>query len=308
MNIFISLAILGAITVSCGGSVLEPAKPAEASGLLKADGKDADTYKLILDSGYNYETPDKSGNHAQAPFRHITQSWSDELGEYVFNFILHIENDDDRGLTNVLDRQRNEIKTDGKSPAFMVAQDGETIRNTWKFRLPEGMKTTTSFSHIHQLKGIDNSSGNADVSQPLITFTVRSKSSGTQEFQIIYNEKNADATGWNTKYLARTDLKEFLGQWVEVEETVKCADKGSYEVRVVRLSDNKELAWFSSVKGTGSSGAVSVSAWDFWRDGCTGIRPKWGLYRNFGANRSNAALLRDEVLQFADFKIEKIWD
>ena len=42
---------------------------------LEADGKDADTYSLILARGYNYETPDNSGEHAGNPFRHIRQSY-----------------------------------------------------------------------------------------------------------------------------------------------------------------------------------------------------------------------------------------
>ena len=45
---------------------------------------------------------------------------------------------------------------------------------------------------------------------------------------------------------------------------------------------------------------------DLWRTGCTGMRPKWGLYRNFGEGRSMASQLRDEVLKFADFDIRKL--
>ncbi|MGN0189824.1 MAG: hypothetical protein ACI395_09940, partial [Candidatus Cryptobacteroides sp.] len=110
--------------------------PAEIKeGMLTADGKDESTYELILSSGYNYETPDLSGEHSSAPFRHIRQSYDTELKKWVFDFYLHIENDDDRGLADVTDRQRNEIKTDSKSPASMVAAEGETLRMSWKFRL-----------------------------------------------------------------------------------------------------------------------------------------------------------------------------
>ena len=34
-------------------------------GRLVADGNDEKTYSLIVSSGYNYETPDKSGEHAK---------------------------------------------------------------------------------------------------------------------------------------------------------------------------------------------------------------------------------------------------
>lgn len=261
-------------------------------GVLTADGKDELTYDLILKSGYNYETPDQSGNHASNPFRHIAQSYDNQLRRWVFDFILHIENDDDRGKSEIKDRQRNEIKTDSKSPSSMVAQQGETLRMRWKFKLPEGMQTTTSFSHIHQLKGIDNSEGNADVGMPLVTFTARSLSNGKQQLQVIFvapSEQNYAKTT-----LFKADLAEFLGQWVEVEETVTFASDGKYQVSVKRLSDSKELV------------NVPQTSLPLWRTGSTGIRPKWGLYRWFGENRSSAHLLRDECLKFADFSIEKL--
>lgn len=258
-------------------------------GRLTADGNDEGTYRLIKESGYFYETPDASGAHANAPFRHITQSWDEELGKHVFNFILHIDNDDDRGKSNIRDRQRNEIKTDNKSPESMKAREGETLRMCWKFRLPEGMMTTRRFAHIHQLKGTDNKEGTADVGHPVLTFTVRSMSNGKQQFQIIYTGRGNS----ENENLGKVDLSEFLGQWVSVEETVTFAQDGRYRVRITRISDGKTLA------------DIDVQR-DFWRDGAVVMRPKWGLYRSFGKDRSNASELRDETLKFADFSVEKI--
>ena len=266
--------------------------PSVPDAALVADGIDENTYSLILAKGYNYETPDASGNHASSPYRHIRQSYDSFLKRYVFDFILHIENDDDRGKANITDRQRNEIKTDAKSPASMVAQRGETLKMSWKFFLPAGMKTTTKFSHIHQLKGIDNKEENADVGMPLITFTARSMSNGTQQFQVIHTAPSSQQSKNTTIF--KCPLDEFLGQWVEVEETVTFAESGTYQLIIRRMSDNKELVKISP-----------MSLW-MWRDGTTGLRPKWGLYRNFGENRSNAHLLRDEILRFADFYIEKL--
>lgn len=199
---------------------------------------------------------------------------------------------DAQGLANVTDRQRNEIKTDGKSPAALVAQEGETLRMSWKFCLPEGMKTTTNFCHIHQLKGIDNSDGTADVSMPLITFTCRSLSSGKQQLQVIHVGRTEDNTG--NEYLAKADLADFLGQWVSVSETVTFAGDGSYHLVIYRMSDGKQLM------------KVDKEHVDLWRSGTTGLRPKWGIYRSFGQNRSLAGQLRDEILHFADFYIEKL--
>jgi len=262
------------------------------SGLV-ADGDDAHTYELILSKGYNYETPDHSGAHAEAPFRHIRQSYDNTLKKYVFDFYLHIQNDDDRGKADVTDRQRNEIKTDAHSPDSLVAQYGETLKMTWKFCLPAGMKTTNKFAHIHQLKGIDNKEGTADVALPGITFTCRTLSNGKQQFQVLYTASKVESDGKST-YLARADLSEFLGEWVSVTETVSFADDGRYSVVVTRIRDGKQLA------------KVDGAELDLWRTGCTGMRPKWGLYRNFGEGRSMASQLRDEVLKFADFDIRKL--
>ena len=32
--------------------------------------------------------------------------------------------------------------------------------------------------------------------------------------------------------------------------------------------------------------SVSESSLDLWRDGATGMRPKWGIYRSIGSNGS----------------------
>ena len=291
MRVIKSLMLI-CLIVACSSVNATPDNENEPVGQLQADGNDARTYELILASGYNYETPDRSGEHAQNPFRHITQSHDSFLDKPVFDFWLHIENDDDRGKANIKDRQRNEIKTDSKSPKSMVAQKGETLKITWKFMLPEGMQTTTKFSHVHQLKGIDNSEGNADVSSPLITFTCRSLSSGAQQFQIIYTAPTSSGKG-NT-YLHKSDLSEILGEWLEVEETVRFDKEGSYSVTVKRMSDSKVIA------------RLENKSLDLWRTGSTGMRPKWGLYRWFGTDRSDAYLLRDECLKFADFNIRKL--
>lgn len=310
IKMIFNLIVTAALLASCGGSFIipEPVKKPDdgghqtetpkipvvepGNGKLVADGNDADTYTLIRESGYNYETPDESGAHSVAPFRHITQSYDDFLQRYVFNFILHIENDDDRGLANVTDRQRNEIKTDGKSPASMVAAEGECLKISWKFMLPANMVTTGKFAHVHQLKGIDNAEGNADVSMPLITYTVRTMSNGKQQFQVIFN--GPTGIGPQNEYLARTDLNLFTGHWVEVNETVRFAESGNYELTIKRLDDGKELV------------RVSRTGLNLWRSGTTGMRPKWGLYRSFGSNGSLKSEMRDETLRFADFSIEKL--
>ena len=114
--------------------------------------------------------------------RHIRQAVDATLGRPVFLMDIHIGTDLNKGED--VDRQRNEIKTDNSSPSSMVALEGQTLENTWLFKLPAGMQTTTEFTHVHQIKGIDNPSGTADISRPNITFTCRSKGGG-QKFQVI---------------------------------------------------------------------------------------------------------------------------
>lgn len=270
----------------CGCALL----PATAQdGRLTADGNTADTYRLIRQSGYNHECPDSSREHATAHFQHIQQVYDEQLKKPVFAFYIHANIDDDRGIAKTTDRQRNEIKTDGKSPKTMVAQEGETLVMKWKFKLPKGFKTTSKFSHIHQLKGIDNKEHTADVGAPLITFTCYTQSNGKQVLRLRYDNRYANGT----ETLDKTPLDPFLDEWVEAVETVTFGVKGRYAVTLTRVRDGKEL--FSYANDT----------LDMWRTGTTGMRPKWGIYRYLGKNREWQSQLRDEEIRFADFSIEK---
>lgn len=259
------------------------------SGQLIADGNSADTYNLIVRSGYMHEAPDSSREHAKEHFQHIQQVFDKDLGKNVFAFYIHAAIDDDRGKKNINDRQRNEIKTDKKSPKHMVAQEGETAVYSWKFKLPKGFLTTSKFSHIHQLKGLDNKEGTADVGQPLMTFTCYTQSNGKQVMRLRYNNRS---TG-ESETLDKVALDDFLGEWVEVVETVKYGAEGTYATTIKRVKDGKVLFEYQNNK------------LDMWRTGCTGMRPKWGIYRYLGKNREGQSQLRDEELRFADFCVEK---
>ena len=259
------------------------------NGQLVADGNSADTYKLMRNCGYNHECPDSSREHFGKHFQHIQQTFDKDLGKNVFVFYIHAGIDDDRGKANINDRQRNEIKTDGKSPKELVAQEGETMVYKWKFKLPKGFVTTSKFSHIHQLKGLDNKEKNADVGQPLMTFTCYTQSNGKQVMRLRYNNR---ATG-ETETLEKTPLDDFIDSWVEVEETVKYGAEGAYCVTIKRVKDGKVLLDYKNDK------------LDMWRTGTTGLRPKWGIYRYLGKNREWQSQLRDEEIRFADFSIEK---
>lgn len=255
-----------------------------AVGSLVADGDDEGTYALINGKGYGIEAPDDDHDPS---VRHIRQAVDATLGRPVFRFDIHIGTDLNKGED--VDRQRNEIKTDNGSPSSMVAQEGQTLENTWLFKLPAGMQTTSEFTHVHQIKGIDNALGTADISKPNITFTCRTKGED-QKFQVIYVAPTSEE-GVLT-YLADVDLADFLGEWVEVTESMVCsAPDGSYSVTIKRLRDDATLV------------SVSQGGLKMWRSGAVGMRPKWGIYRSFGADHSLAGQLRDETLSFADFYV-----
>ena len=288
--VIISLVLCATI---CGTQTWAVAAPGNDDiGVLVADGNSAGTYALIRQQGYDLEPPDESGSHASNPFQHIQQQWDATLGKYVFSFYIHAAIDDDRGLPNITDRQRNEIKTGPSSPASLIAQEGETMVMKWKFKLPSGLLTTSKFSHIHQLKGMDNAAGNADVSMPLITLTCYTLSSGRKVIRLLHNDRTDSGSG--SKKLKEVAQEDFLGEWVDVEESVKFGANGTYAITITRMRDNKSLLSYSS------------NNIDMWRTGSSGLRPKWGIYRSHGANRSLLSQLRDEVFLFADFSIEKV--
>lgn len=265
----------------------------QTDGALTADGDTDGTYRLIRSCGYEQETPDSSRTHATQHFQHITQQHDATLGKPVFVFHIHALIDDDRGKANVTDRQRNEIKTGPKSPASLVAQEGETMTVRWKFCLPEGFQTTNKFSHIHQLKGIDNKAGTADVGLPLITLTCYTSGS-RQVLRIRYEDRTARGTASQaTSTLKQVELAPFLGEWVEAEETARFGSDGSYRIVIRRISDGKELLSYENDR------------LDMWRTDCTGLRPKWGIYRYIGEDRQMESQLRDEQLLFADFSVTK---
>ena len=256
-------------------------------GTLTADGNNAETYSLIERSGFGYEVPDMSRQHKDSPFQHIQQKHDEELGKDVFVFILHSNIDDDRGKKNINDRQRCEIKTYNKSPEYTVGQQGDRMIFKWKFKLPEGLKTTKKFCHIHQLKGIDNKSKTAAVGRPLITLTCCTKRS-EQVMQLRWHNRQTE----KYEYIAETDLKPFLGQWIEAEEKVTIGEEGLYRLT---LKDRKGKTLYR----------VERKGIDMWRTDCAGVRPQWGIYRSVGENRMVEDSLRDEEVLFADFSIIK---
>ena len=230
-----------------------PAPAAHARNLLRADGPGG-TYELIR-TAYTTELPD-CGHMVP----HITEEMDAELGRPVFVFHAHVAQDDDRcGGT---DRQRTEIRARATD---IVAQNGETVHYRWKFRLPPGFQTASSFTHIFQIK--------SDLGAPIMTLTPRTNTFGTD--------------GTMGKH-GTTELSKFIGTWVDVSLTVLYSNSGRVDLTIRRHSDKEMLLQYSGAE-------------DMWDDNASGHDSKFGIYRSL----ANPGSLRDEQVRFADFCASK---
>ncbi len=251
---------------------------AKLQTILSADGE-GQTYELInsvlAPDGDVIETPDCSHEDFG---RHITEQFDDELDKFVFNFVLHVDEDDDRCIN--FDRQRNEIKTYGNSPDHLLGVLEERVIYTWKFQLEEDFQPSSAFTHLHQLKAV----GGSEDAMPLITLTARKGSPDNLELR--YAESLTQVT------LVKFPLSEFRGRWVEVVEEVVYGDDldGQYEVNITAIDNGESLFSYSS------------DAIRMWKTNASFIRPKWGIYRSLNDSQN----LKDESVLYADFTIEEV--
>jgi len=247
-----------------------------AQVVLDADGP-GNTYELItsvLAPGANpIEVPD-CGHTSFG--RHIHEVFDTQLNSNVFRFHIHVTPDNDRCQT--FDRQRNEIKTYGSSPANLKGVEGEVVQYKWKFKLPFGFQSSPNFTHIHQLKSV----GGSFASMPMYTLTTRKGS--PDQLELRYAQTTNQIT------LKKTDIAPFLNTWVEVTETIRYDTQGTYEIEINRISDGAQLFQYSN------QSIVN------WRPGGSFVRPKWGIYRSL----INSQDLRDEAVFFNNFSIEEL--
>lgn len=272
--------------------------------ILEADGP-GDTYSLIssvLAPGNNpIEAPGETGgngcdNHSSFG-EHISEVFDNDLNKNVFQFDIHLDEDNDRCRN--FDRQRNEIKTYGPSPLYLKAQQGELVSYNWKFKLAVDFQPSNNFTHIFQLKA----SGGTDDGKPLLTLTPR-RGSNSGDMELIYNGTTGNGPV-DVKFVDNNELSDFLGKWLEVtcliymngdsDEIAANANgiytdfqtPGSLEFEIKEVSTGNVLMSYSN------------QDLDFDRNGFAFNRPKWGLYRGL----STSQFLRDESAYFADFVI-----
>lgn len=266
------VAIIGTLIIS---------ESADAQTVLNADNTANNTYELInsiLAPGYTaIETPDQSGGTHAAFGRHIAEVFDTDLNKNVFEFYIHVAEDND--VTGGLVRQRVEMKTYASSPANLKGVSGETVVYKWRFKIPVGFQPSSSFTHIHQVKAVDGDDGD-----PIFTLTPRK---GTpNKLELIY-VKDLNAI---TDKKVIVNLSLFEGIWVEATETIKIGEHGTYSISIVKVSDG------SLVLSYNNSDIQTI------RSNNTFIRPKWGIYRSL----TTPSDLRDESIRFSDISINKL--
>lgn len=251
--------------------------------VLKADGP-GNTYELIssvLAPGKSaVEAADSNalGNHTSFG-RHIAEVWDADLKENVFEFYSHIDyvnadkstTTDNEPVADVSEKQRVEIKTYEPSPDNLKGTLGETISYQWKFKLPKGFQPSTNFTHLHQIKAVGGT-------QDMPIFTLSAKKGSINQFNVVHN---------NTTIVARMNLSDLEGVWVQIFETIKVGANGTYSLSIKRISDGKELLSYSNPN------------LETIRPDNSFIRPKWGIYRSL----KKVEDLKTEAVRFADFSI-----
>lgn len=251
-----------------------------AQVLLNADGK-TPTYELIDsvlgDKSICVEAPDQCESHPQFG-RHILDVYDSILQQHVFEFKIHVKEDNDRCV--FFDRQRVEIKTFDQSPDNLKGTENETIKYNWNFKLPEGFQPSPNFTHIHQIKAVGG-----DASMPLFTITPRFAKE-INKLEILYYK---DSTS-NSIVLESANLNDFINQWIEATEVIKVGKSGTYSLVLKNKISGKVLLTYHNSK------IQTIRKSNHF------IRPKWGLYRSL----CRAEFLRDESLRLANISIEEI--
>ncbi len=295
MNVFVTL-LTGILTMA--GPELPPGVfandmsgtryvMANPDGILIADGKNEQAYLKYREHGYLWQVPEFSTGRPHK-VQHIVQVYDETLKKHVFEFHAHIAEDDDFCLPDRDNRQRVELATAGKHPSPVVAGEGQTLKMSWYFQLARDIKPSSKFWHVHQLKGIANIVPN-DISMPILTFSCNLKPNGAEVMQVVYKAPHSN----DNEYLATVPLKEVAGEWLYVEEDILCARKGRLNVMIRRVRDGKVLVDLKDVER------------DFWRDNCSIVHPKWGIYRSIGEHFAfvKDGSLHDETARFADFRV-----
>ena len=254
---------------------------------LDADGDQVglDAYDLIRafagsDVPGPIEAPDMYPiNHPAV--KHIYEDFDAEVGNH-FAFIIHREIDIDRDRVENDDRQRNEIKTYGRSEDVVKGYENETFIYRWKFRINAGMEVSKRFTHLFQLKAV----GGND-SHPILTISGAERG-GKDGIEVRYSPLQKGTI------LQRQSWAMVTGEWLEAYCRVTFAESGDLRLIVTRMRDDAVIF------------DIDERGLDLWRgeDASHFVRPKWGIYRSV----LELANLRpdEEIVRFANFSVSEV--
>ncbi|MEM9529078.1 MAG: heparin lyase I family protein, partial [Bacteroidota bacterium] len=257
-----------------------------AQARLTATSDSGGAYSVIAAANFGIEGPDDSssacagngpGNHTGFG-DHVTQTADAELGQNVFVFHSHIDEDNDRCI--VFDRARMEIKggPSGRTDEELEHDYGDTTYYRWQFRLAEDFIGASSFCHLFQNKA----AGGDDSGFPVLTLTARAT---RLELRQSAGDGNPSGT---LGTLASASLDQFRGKWVEVYMEQVHSNNGKLVVTITDVTTGLAILNYANedvdlFRGDASSNVIN--------------RPKWGIYRAY----NTAAGLKDEQVRFANF-------
>jgi len=251
---------------------------------LKADGpkQGMSAYQLIRDFGgpKPIEAPDLyPENHPKV--KHIFERTDDVVGHH-FVFTIHKNQDKDRNkYVKFGDRQRNEIKAYSKSSDNLKGFEGDTLSYSWKFKVGKEMTISKNFTHLFQLKSVDDGIGT-----PILTLSAAFRK-GSEKL-ILSHAPVKKAT-----FLATYPWSQSRDKWLQVNCKVTYANQGKLSFDLIELESGKEIFSYTS------------DNIDMWRgtEEEHFVRPKWGIYRSLKSKH----MLREqeEQVSFADFVVTK---
>jgi hypothetical protein len=162
-------------------------------------------------------------------------------------------------------KDRQRTEIRGGKLPEIVASNGQTVYYRWKFKLPAGFQTSPSFTHIMQIK--------SDAGAPVMTLTPRND---TLSIDGIVGNRGTQP------------LAKFINNWVVADMKIVFGTAGHIDLTIKKFFGGETLFNYSGDADT-------------WQGNDSGHDPKWGIYRSL----NNRALLRDEMVRFADFCISK---
>ena len=210
---------------------------------------------------YSIESPGLfSGNHQG--FEHI-QIIKDDQVESAFVFYIHrdLDGDRDKQWPSHKARQRNEIKGYVGSPDILKAQENQSFRYRWYFRIDDGFQITKNFCHFFQLKP----AGSDNINNPLLTLS-GVVDGGKPQLQVqLWEEDRTER-----QFLA--NWKDCLGKWLLCECKIKYANEGNISFSISSLDQSISIT-------------RSIKIMKTWQKDFSFVRPKWGIYRSLVMDR-----------------------